>query len=938
MTVKHQAFYSELKNYIPESSLYTDPMKTLAYGTDASFYRMNPQIVVKTETEEDIQTVIRLAKKHQVSITYRAAGTSLSGQSVTDSVLVIMGDKWKKGEVLNDGLQIRLKPGIIGAHANNLLKKYLRKIGPDPASIGAAQIGGIAANNSSGMCCGIKENGYHTLNSMRVILMDGTVLDTSKPENVAAFRISHAALLNELSSLSNRIKSDKELEEKVRHKYRLKNTTGYGINSLLDFEDPIEMLIHLFIGSEGTLGFISEIVFNTVHDYKDKASALILFDELDRCCHAVTALRDAGEVEAVELIDSRSIAAIQDKKNLPAFMYEAVKTGTTAILIEVRNSSPEGLDKRIEAVNKTLADFNANHHSGFSKVPEVYANYWQVRSGLFPAVGAVRPVGTTVLIEDVAFPIKFLAEGVRSLNELFAKYKYNEALIFGHALEGNLHFVFTQDFSIASEVERYDAFMTEVNDLVVDVFGGSLKAEHGTGRNVAPFVKKEWGDAAYEVMCDIKKIFDPENLLNPDVIISNNKKIHLENLKALPAADDIIDKCIECGYCEPVCPSTTLTLTPRQRITVWRRIQDLKRTGKDPKELAALEKEYQYMAIDTCATCGMCATKCPVGIDTGKLTKKLKGAPSNPKLFRMAENNFATMMGVSGFGLTAVNAIEKVTGKTAIEKLSKGLNDIIGTPYLPTKGLPKGAGALPKPAAKSGKEVIYLVSCVNRMMGEGRDGDTHLASHTLYLLEKAGYKVSYPPAQAKLCCGQPFSSQNDYDLANKMLSDINTSLLEATRNGEVPVYLDNSSCSVRIIDAQKQGLVDSRLKLFDALTLLHTFVAPQLSITKKFDKLALHVPCSVTKMGVSKQLIALSELCTNELIVPEIACCGFAGVKGFSTPELNANSLRNLKDSLPDDCNKAVSTSRLCQIGLSHHTGLDYQSVEALLRECVLEN
>lgn len=937
MKASHQPFYDELKQHIPVSRLYTDPMKTLAYGTDASFYRMVPQIVVKADTEQEIQTIIRLAQKHKVAITYRAAGTSLSGQSVTDSVLVIMSDSWNKGKVLNNGLQICLRPGVIGAHANSMLKNYARKIGPDPASITTAQIGGIACNNSSGMCCGTKENGYHTLNSMRVILMDGTILDTSDQASIKSFRETHKDFLAKIKELSDRIKSDKALEEKVRHKYRLKNTTGYGINSLLDFDDPIDMLAHLFIGSEGTLGFLAEITYNTVHDHKDKASALILFDELDRCCRAVTALRDAGQVEAVELIDSKSIAAIQNKKDLPDFMYQPVQDGTTALLIEVRDATPEGLDVKLGQVNKTLEEYNVTNHSGFSKVPEVYANYWQVRSGLFPAVGAVRPVGTCAVIEDVAFPIEYLAEGVRNLNELFVKHGYSEALLFGHALEGNLHFVFTPSFEDPKEVERYDAFMTEVNNLIIDKFDGSLKAEHGTGRNVAPFVKKEWGDAAYAVMCEIKHLFDPENLLNPDVIITNNPKVYLENFKVLPAADEIVDKCIECGYCEPVCPSSTMSLSPRQRIVIYRRIQQLRRSKQNTEELAYLEKHYQYMGVDTCAATSMCATRCPVSIDTGVLMKKLKGAPKHKKMFRMAENNFSTALALGGFGLSVLNVTEKIIGKRLPEKISSGLHSLISTPYLPTGGLPKGAGKLPKPSATGTKHVVYFLSCVNRMMGEGREGKTNLASHTISLLEAAGYKVSYPPRLKDLCCGQPFASQNDYELADKMLKDIGVALMEATNNGQHPVYLDNSSCSVRILDAQKRGLIDPKIEMYDALTFLHKFVAPELKIKKKVDKLVLHVPCSVTKMGVGSKLIALADMCTDELTVPEIMCCGFAGIKGFSVPELNANSLRGLKPAIPSGCNHAVSTSRLCQIGLTHHTGLDYESIEALLNKCASE-
>jgi D-lactate dehydrogenase len=164
--------------------------------------------------------------------------------------------------------------------------------------------------------------------------------------------------------------------------------------------------------------------------------------------------------------------------------------------------------------------------------------------------------------------------------------------------------------------------MDDVAQLVAVEFGGSLKAEHGTGRNMAPFVELEWGSDAYQLMWQLKRLLDPNGILNPDVVLSEDPQIHLKHLKPLPAADEIVDKCIECGFCEPVCPSKGLTLSPRQRIVIWRDIQAKKRAGVDTTEL---EAAYQYQGIDTCAATGLCAQRCPVGINTGELVKKLRG-------------------------------------------------------------------------------------------------------------------------------------------------------------------------------------------------------------------------------------------------------------------------------------------------------------------------
>lgn len=925
----HQAFFDTLSAQLPADRLVTDPTRTLAYGTDASFYRLIPQIVIEARHEDDVRRILAAARQHGVAVTFRAAGTSLSGQSVTDSVLVRLGEDWNGLEVQEHGDRIRLQPGVIGAHANAALAPLGRKIGPDPASINTARIGGMAANNASGMCCGTRQNSYHTLAAIRVMLVDGTVLDTADTGSVAAFRSSHACLLDGLAGLAARLRENPALAERVRHKYRLKNTTGYGINALLDFTDPVDMLAHLMIGSEGTLGFISSITYATVPDYPHKASSLTLFNDLDACCRAVTALRESAPVEAVELIDARGIRAVQDKSGLPAFLYGDIPDGAAALLIDTRAPDSARLDEQCRAINTLLAGFAPAAESGFSTDAATIDTYWAVRKGLFPAVGAVRPVGTTVVIEDVAFPVEHLAEGVRRLTALFDRFGYTEALIFGHALEGNLHFVFTPGFDSSAEVQRYSDFMDAVSQLVAVEFGGSLKAEHGTGRNVAPFVRLEWGDEAYAIMVALKKLFDPAGLLNPDVIITDNPAVHLSHLKAMPAADPLVDRCIECGFCEPACPSNGLSLTPRQRIVLWRAMQDLRRRGTEAERLAAFEAEYPYLGIDTCAATGMCATRCPVGINTGTLMKQLKGPAAHPQLADWAAGHMDTVTGSARLGLSALAAARSVLGEDTTARLNQRANRLLKQIPVVPAATPRAAAPLPAPAT-AGEPVVYFVSCVNRTLAEGDTGAS-VAASTLNLFRKAGFRAIYPDALNQLCCGQPFDSMNANAAARHATQDTNAALLKASDNGRIPVYLDNGPCALRLIRAQAEGLVDARLQLFDAASFLHRFVAPRIDFVRPLDSLALHVPCSATSLGCGDALRALAQRCCRTLTEPDIACCGFAGDKGFVLPELNTNSLRRLPPALPAGCQAGVSMSRTCQIGLSSHSGLTYHSIEALL-------
>ncbi len=640
LPASHRRFFEDAAAVVPPERLFCDPLRTLAYGTDASFYRLVPKVVARVRTVEEVQALLAAAGRHGTPLTFRAAGTSLSGQAVTDSVLVQL-DGWKVRRILDGGAAIVLGPGVVGSEANAALAPLGRKIGPDPASIATCQIGGIAANNASGMCCGTAQNSYRTVRGMKLVLADGTLVDTADPGHRRRLRETHAPLLDGLAELRREILADAPLAARIRGKYRIKNTTGYGLNSFVDFEDPVDILLHLMVGSEGTLAFIAEVTFETVEEHAHKASALILFPDVETAARATQRL-SGGPVSAVEMMDRASLRAVEAKPGLPPVL-KTLPPDACALLVEVRAADPAGLALVADAAAALVAGLPTLEPVAFTPVKAEYERLWDVRRGLFPAVGAARRVGTTVVIEDVAFPMAHLAAGTAELARLFRVHGYDEGIIFGHALDGNLHFVFTQGFDDPAEVERYRRFMDEVCDAVVRKFDGSLKGEHGTGRNMAPFVELEWGAAAYAIMRRVKALLDPRGLLNPGVILNDDPHAHVKHLKALPRAAELVDRCTECGFCEPRCPSRALTLTPRQRIVVRREIARLhglalgegeggleaaagaadgRAPEKPPRDrIARLERDYAYLGDDTCATDGLCATACPVGIDTGKLTK-----------------------------------------------------------------------------------------------------------------------------------------------------------------------------------------------------------------------------------------------------------------------------------------------------------------------------
>ena len=955
MASQIKRFIDEISAFIPRKRIYTDELRRLAWGADAGFYRMIPQIVVRSENEEEVSRLLAIADRLNVPVTFRAAGTSLSGQAISDSVLIVAGKNWEKYTVSPDAQTITMQPGIIGDRVNEILKPYGRKFSPDPASVKSAMVGGIVINNASGMNCGTHANSDKTLLAARIVFTDGVVLDTANAESRAAFIDKKPDFIKEIESLRDKVRNHPQLVNRIQRKYSIKNVMGLNIEPFIAYHDPFDILLHLLVGSEGTLAFVSEVTMQTEYDFPYKASAMLYFSDIKEACRAVVAMKKlknaAGDliVKGAELLDRKSLKSVNDTTG----------EGLTAVLTETKASTQQTLEENIAQITDALQPFKTFVPVHFTDKADEFSKYWAIRSGIFPSVGGTRRPGTTTLIEDVAFHIDDLPEATADLQELLAKHGYDDACIYGHALEGNYHFIINQSFDTQEETDRYEALMNDVVHLVVDRYDGSLKAEHGTGRNMAPFVEYEWGSEAFEIMKAVKKLFDPKGLLNPGVIFNDDARCFLKNFKPLPLLHPSVDKCIECGFCEVNCATCGLTLSSRQRIVVRREMESLRVriqgskvqvSGKEEKWLQRLQKQYRYAGNQTCAGDGLCATSCPMKINTGDLTHEIRQTENPRGSMGYAAGNwtakhFSTVKSFLRIMLRFANAAHTILGTKIMTFLTKTMHRALPLP-LWTTAMPKSfrftqrrsSPTLPHSSHPTHK-VVYFPSCINQTMGleKGSPEKQPLMNEMIALLQKAGYEVIFPKNMENLCCGTIWESKGMPDIADRKSAELEAALYEAGEQGKYPVLCDQSPCLYRMRHTiENNNGVHPLVKLYEPVEFITTFLLDKLEFTSTDRPVAIHITCSMRKMGLDKQIIELAKRCSSNVLLPEeVGCCGFAGDKGFTRPEVNRYALRKLQPQIEKaGIIAGYSNSRTCEIGLTTNSKIHYQSIVYLVNQC----
>jgi len=660
-------------------------------------------------------------------------------------------------------------------------------------------------------------------------------------------------------------------------------------------------------------------------------TAWIHFPGIDE---AIAPVRDlvASGATAVELMVAPAlITAAWNMVGAPE-EWKELPPESAVLLVEYGAASDGELDSLLGEAERILGGRETIRPIEFTRDAEEIELAWRVREGLHGLIGRLRLPGTALIVEDVCVPPERIAEGARDLQALLGEHGFLPGVA-GHASAGNLHFMLTPDFAKEEDLERYEAFMGKLVELIVGKYDGSLKAEHGTGINMAPYVEREWGAKATELMWRVKALADPDGVLAPGVVLNRDPGVHLRNLKTTPPIEDSATTCVECGFCEPVCPSRNLTTTPRQRIVLRREIA--RQPAGSPVQKALL-REYEYDSIETCAADGSCQLACPVGIDTGSLVKELRRERHTERAERAAlgvARRWALAEGAARAALRLGGPLARLTRRG--------------------EALPPPASSKPPMTLHEGAAAVYLPSCTNRIFGPlSADGTKSLAMHDISsprqlsvveamveVSRRAGLPVWIPPDAVGSCCGLPWSSKGFADAHRHRANSTVADLWRWSGEGALPVVIDAASCTQALTEpgdgvlSEENAARLAELEILDSVAWAHDRLMPWLEVEEKIDSATVHPTCATRHMGLAGRLRSLTDALAEDVYVaPSATCCGFAGDRGISHPELTAAATAPQADELAGrDFDAYLSNNRTCEIGLSRATGERYESFLFLL-------
>ncbi len=725
-----QSKFNSLRDLIGHEKVLTDSPSITAYSIDASIYKAIPEAIALINSRGDLEQTLQFAKKYNIPLTARSGGTNLTGNAVGEGIILEFSQLDHILEINENEGWVRVQPGIIYAELNKYLAEKGWWFAPDPSSGEMCKLGGMLGNNAAGP---------HTLKygatkdnvlEMQVLFANGNCITAKEyplddPELERIFQKNTA-----IRALHDLIQDNKKLILSKRKKVS-KNSSGYNLFALAEGLERGTFPLHqILIGSEGTLGLTLETKLRIVRKPLEVATGLIYLKSLSDIGAIVTDLLPLSP-SALEMMDANSLDLVgREHFNIP-------KDAAAMLLLEFDDSAQDKM--------KTAQDFIHKVSLAAPMVvaydPEETLALWQVRKAMYPTLYRYdehkKPIN---FADDVVVSAERIPELVDYLETLFRE-KDVAVAIYGHIGDGNAHINPLLNLNDPKDFNHMITLSQEIHQTVIDRFDGSLCGEHGDGRVRAEFVKKLYGPELYTLFEKVKQLFDPEQLLNPGIKITDlpfTEKIDLHRLSK---------NCATCAKCNSVCPVYDVEKEESNAARGWFHILT------DP--------DYDYEAssriVEACINCKSCRTICPAGIDVSELILKAREAHPNEtagNIFKLQENQglFENLIKFAAW-------TQPVWDTPVIRKILEPLSHIFLKGLAPTARIPANM-QLPRLARKTLREryldktdmnsnTAYFHGCAANYIDDG------VGDAVIELLKQQGLSVALPPQR---CSGTPIQT------------------------------------------------------------------------------------------------------------------------------------------------------------------------------------
>jgi FAD/FMN-containing dehydrogenase/Fe-S oxidoreductase len=939
---------------VVRGDVFADILHRAAYSTDASIYRIVPKCVVAPRDPSDVATVVKYACSNAIPVVARGAGSGLAGESLCSGIVFDMTRYMNRIiDVKDEGQTVVCEPGVVLDDLNKVLAKFGRKIGPDPSSANRAVVGGVVANNSTGSHS--LEYGFIAdhVESIEAILADGSISEFKNNFNPDKEQDDKAASIARecLSALSGK----EEIIRKALPKTK-RNRSGYNIAGICH-SGRID-LARLLTGSEGTLAIFTKITLKTVALPKEKGLLQLEFDSLEKMAQAVPIIID-NNASVCELMDKTLIDMALDA--LPEYRDLLPAGAAAVLLVEHTAQTQEQVKEKITKTDLAVGNIASGRSIIFD--PKAQQRLWKSRKDAGPLIYRKRSnKHPAEFMEDISVDYNRLGEYIAGLLEIGKRYDISMSF-FGHAGDGLLHIRPYLDLSDPADIKTMRSMADEVVSLAWSL-GGTISGEHAEGLVRAAFVKEQYGEEYYELLCKIKNIFDPDGLMNPGKILNPDTDIMVKNLRAehkvLPERvktdllfekDELaveLDQCYGCGVCrnrEPdlrMCPVFKAVGEEMGSSRAKINILHFWATGQLEKE--DFESPEFRKFLDLCVNCKACLQQCPSGVDTSKLMAaararyvKLQGLRRTELI--LSHNRYLSILG-SIFAPISNFLMNLSISKWLLEKLA-GINKHRSMPSFGRSSFLKaGIKYLEacEPIEKPVDKVAYFVDTYANY------NDHELGFAVVDVLRANSIDVILPkqlPAPLPaIVYGDVKTAVNDLEYSIKHLA-------KAVRDGYKIICSEPSAALClkqelrHFVAGPDATLVsENTFELMDylhGLSIHNKLKIPSKSIAEEF---VYHLPCHLCAVGLEGASIKLlQEHCSVKVVDLKAGCCGIAGTFGMQKKnfDLSSKISESLKNALESAPTKNVLTEcAACKMQIEHISDCTVRHPIKILAECLI--